>query len=86
MILEIRNQQITQENGIKYLGILIDLQLNWKIHISELSKKISRGIGIVAKLRHYISIDVLLQIYYAIIYSFLTYAVNLGKYLATSQI
>ena len=72
-----QEQQIREKQSIKYLGIFIDSHLNWKSHILELSKKISRGIGILAKLRHFVSIQILLQMYNAIIYSFLTYAVLL---------
>ena len=77
LILKMQEQQIREKQSIKYLGIFIDSHLNWKSHILELSKKISRGIGILAKLRHFVSIQILLQMYNAIIYSFLTYAVLL---------
>ena len=78
LILKMQEQQIREKQSIKYLGIFIDSHLNWKSHILELSKKISRGIGIIlAKLRHFVSIQILLQMYNAIIYSFLTYAVLL---------
>jgi hypothetical protein len=53
----------------------MDCHLNWKNHILELSKKISRGIGILLKLRNFVSTQILLQIYYTIIYSFLTYSI-----------
>ena len=73
--LKICNQQITQKQSINYLGIIIDSHLMWKNHVHELTKKISRGIGVLLKLRKFVSTQVLLQLYYAIIYSFLTYSV-----------
>ena len=42
---------IEQKDHVKYLGILMDQHLSWKHQISNVSKKISRGIGILAKLR-----------------------------------
>ena len=51
------------------------LSLNWKEHIKQLSKKISRGIGLLSKLRHYVSKCILIQLYYSLIYPFLTYGV-----------
>ena len=75
MKLNICGKEIKQKKSIKYLGVLIDCLLNWKDHVYELSKKISRGIGILLKLRNLISIHTLKQVYYSIIYSFLTYAV-----------
>ena len=64
-----------QKRGIKCLGVLIDSPLNWKNHIHEFSKKISRGIGILLKLRKCVSTQILLQVYYSIIYSFFIYGV-----------
>ena len=37
--LHINNKQIEQTNSMKYLGVLIDSQLNWKDHILNMSKK-----------------------------------------------
>ena len=68
MNLKINNKTLQEKSSIKYLGIIIDHYLNWKEHVSQLSEKISRGIGILSKLRH-------LQIYYSIICPFLSYGV-----------
>ena len=54
---------------------IIDSSLNWKDHIHELSKKISRGIGILLKLRKCVSTQMLLKVYYSIIYTFFIYGV-----------
>ena len=75
MNLKINNKTLQEKSSIKYLGIIIDHYLNWKEHVSQLSKKISRGIGILSKLRHFVPIKILLQIYYSIIYPFLSYGV-----------
>ena len=45
--IEIDGKPINQQNSVKYLGILIDCHLNWKEQIQQISKKISRGIGIL---------------------------------------
>ena len=72
----INDNIIRHENSIKYLGIIIDANLNWKEHVlHELCKKISRGIGILSKLRHFVSKSILIQIYYSLIYPYLTYGV-----------
>ena len=73
--LQINNKIIEEKKCIKYLGIFIDCHLNWKGHVHELSKKIARGIGILSKLRHFVSKAILVQVYYSIIYSFLVYGV-----------
>ncbi len=47
---------------IKYLGIIIDSHFNWKKHVLELSKKIAREIGLIAKLRHFSNVEILIQV------------------------
>ena len=73
MNLKINNKTLQEKSSTKYLGIIIDHYLNWKEHVSQLSKKESRGIGILSKLRHFVPIKILIQIYYSIIYPFLLY-------------
>ena len=48
-----------EKDNIKYLGVIIDSQLNWKKHILTLSKKISRCIGIMCKLRQFMNTNML---------------------------
>ena len=54
----------------------MDCHLNWKQHILNISKKISRSIGVMYKLRHYINLSMLVNIYYSLIYPHLIYAVQ----------
>ena len=58
---------------VKYLGIYLDKHLSWDYHISQLSKKLSRSNGILSKLRHNAPLNIRLQVYYAIFYSYLSY-------------
>ena len=46
----INNKVIDQKEFIKYFGVLMDSTLSWKFHISNISKKTSRSIGIICKL------------------------------------
>jgi hypothetical protein len=41
----------------------MDSNLDWKEHVHELCKKISRGIGILSKLRHFVTKKILTQVY-----------------------
>ena len=67
------NKRTSETKPVKCLGVLIDSHLNWKEHIQNLSKKLSKSIGIICKIRHYVSSQILIQLYHAIIYPFLTY-------------
>ena len=75
MNLEMNDNEIKEKKSVKYLGIIMDYNLNWKDHVFELSKKVSRGIGILFKLRDFVSTEILIQVYYSLIYPFLIYAV-----------
>ena len=68
--LKLNNKQINFKKCIKYLGVLIDSHLNWKEHILNLSKKLSKSIGIICKLRHFVNIQTLIQLYYRRVRSF----------------
>jgi hypothetical protein len=71
--LYINCDSIKQTSYVKYLGIYIDCHLNWKTQIHNISKKIQRSIGILSKLRYYVTFNILLQLYYSLIYPFLTF-------------
>ena len=68
---------VKSDNQVKYLGLIFDSNLNWKPYLHELSKKISRGIGVLSKIRHYVNGNILLQLYYSLIYPFLTYGLSI---------
>ena len=56
---------------IPYLGILIDSFLNWNFHIDELSTKLSRAVGMLTKIRHYVNEKTLSMVYHGIFSSLL---------------
>ena len=55
--------------------ILIDKNLSWKYHIDCVASKISRNIGIIARLRHFIPLSTLLTIYRSLVAPFLSYGI-----------
>ena len=52
---------------------MIDNKLNWKYHISFVCSRTSRNTGVCYKLRHFFSPIQLRQIYYNLIYPYLSY-------------
>jgi len=78
---------LNQEYSIKYLGIIIDFNLSWKSQVSYIATKIKRNIEILCKLCHYVNSDILVKLYYALIYPFLTYGlISWGNtYSSTTQ-
>ena len=54
---------------------MIDESLTRKYHIAFVCSRISRNIGIISKLRYYLSIQQLKQIYYNLIYPYISYSI-----------
>jgi len=58
----------------KYLGVILDEKLNFSEHIISIEKKVSRSVGILGKLKHYLTKQkTLLSLYYFLIQSQFTY-------------
>ena len=64
---------IEQKSQIKYLGVFIDEHLKWDAQLQHINNKITKYIGILFKLRHHVPISTLKQLYYTLIYPYLTY-------------
>ena len=74
--IKINKKAISEKDFIKYLGVLVDSSLSWKYQISNLTKKISRAIGIMYKLRPFLPLKVMQNVYYSLIYSHIIYAIE----------
>ena len=66
--LTLNNEELIQVKYIQYLGVNIDCHLSWKAHVSYVTNKIECSIGIISKLRHFVSIEIIINLYYALIY------------------
>jgi len=69
----IDNTTIPQVSSTKFLGVHIDQHLKWKTHIDEISKKIKKNIGIIKRVSYLIPPHVLKDLYFTLIYPYLTY-------------
>lgn len=69
------NQRVSleQKSYIKYLGVLIDQNLSWKNHVDSVIVKISKTIGMIAKLRYFVPSTGLVNIYNSLILPYITY-------------
>ncbi len=65
--IKISNSDLKQENYTKYLGVIIDDKLNWKLHIKQINIKLSKGIGVLYKLRHLVPKQTLKGLYGAVL-------------------
>ena len=67
---------VKQVDSIKYLGVTFDANLTWKKRINELCLKLSKTIGILSKVRHFLNSNILVMLYSdSLIFPFLIYGV-----------
>ena len=70
---KLNNVCIDIVNEYKYLGLYIDSDLKWMVHINHVKSKILPIIGILKRLRYVLPVVIKKQIYYAFIQSHLNY-------------
>ena len=58
---------------VQYLGIFIDSNLTWKHYVDHIASKMSKTIGIIARLRHFVPLSTLLTIYQSHMFPFMSY-------------
>ena len=78
--------KLTPVEYIKYLGMYIDKFLNWNVHLEELGKKLSRGNGVISKLRYNVPLNICNQVYYAILYSYANIGCNVWSFTSDENI
>ena len=74
--LVMNRKALVQKDHVKYLGVLLDEHLTWRHQLNSVSKKISRGIGILSLLKNCMETKLLKNIYYSLVYSHLNYGVQ----------
>ena len=71
-----KNVALECKEFVRYLGIIIDNNLSWKHHIDDVAIKMSRTVGLICKLRHFLPRHTLLTIYRSLVAPCLTYGLT----------
>ena len=58
-----------------FLGLTINENLNWKSHLNKISNKISRTLGVMTRLKYFLTTDILRTIYNSLILPHLNYCI-----------
>ena len=66
-----KQKQLECREFVEYLGVLIDYKLSWNNHIDTILLKISRTVGLLSKLRHFVPFSTLISIYHSLIAPYL---------------
>ncbi len=86
IIIKIGKKHIKRVKFIKFLGVLLDENINWKNHLNELSKKLARLCGMFFKIRSFVPLDTLICLYNALFLSFLQYGITVWGSTCTTYI
>ena len=73
--IKIGDEIINRVHETKFFGIIIDDKLNWSYHIAKVKNKISKGLGILWKVKRLINETTMLTLYYSFIYPYLHYGI-----------
>ena len=69
------HKHLEMKECVKYLEVYVDADLSWKHHIEHISRKISKCVGVTAKLIHLIPPQTLLSIFQLLLSPYLTYGI-----------
>ena len=65
----------SRESG-KFLGVTIDRSLRFDEHVSVLCRKLSKTAGIFNRLKNILPTDILIKLYYSLVYPYFLYCNN----------
>ena len=72
--IKLSRKRLYPTDSVKYLGIRIDKNLNWKCHVSEIAIKFNRANALLFKIRNFVNVKTLKTIHYTIFDSHINYA------------
>ena len=76
----INQTRIQEVKETKFLGVIIDNKLKWSAHITYISKKIHKGMGIILNYRKVFNMEALLSLYHTFLYTYLSHCIHVwGK-------
>lgn len=73
----INNFPLQPTDSTKFLGIYIDFELNWKVHIDNVIKNLSKTFYAILQLKKVLDTKSLLDVYFASVHSVLSYNIPL---------
>ena len=63
-LVKLSRKRLYPSKSVKYLGLKIDENLNWKVQTHDIATKLNRAIALLYKIRNYVSFNTLKVIYF----------------------
>ncbi len=64
-----------EESSTKFLGVLLDENLTWKMHLKHINTKISRAMFSIKQVKNMLPLDSLRTLYFSMIHPHLSYGI-----------
>jgi exonuclease III len=77
------NKAISKVDNFRYLGLVIDSEITWREHVNSIALKIAPFVGLIHRIRPFISKQVAMQLYYSYIHSRLIYCLPIWSSCST---
>ena len=75
--IRIDNFEISFVNEFNFLGIILDKGINWKSHLDHITRKLSKAIGVLNRLKRFLPQKALLLIHNALVLPHINYGILL---------
>ena len=72
--IKIRETTLTKVSTVKFLDVILDENLTFKGHVNKVTSNISKSVGVMRRLHWQLPANVMIKLYYYLVYSHLTYA------------
>lgn len=69
--------EIEQVTSVRFLGLMVDEGLNFKLHVDHILSKLSKSVGIMNKLKYYFPLEVMQCLYRSFIVPYLDYGIEI---------
>ena len=74
--LTIKGTKLKQVTEVNLLGVNIDQNLTWNNHCAAISKKISKQLGLIKRLRAFLPLHIVCNLYFPLIQSHMDYCIT----------
>jgi hypothetical protein len=73
LIIKLDGCTLERTHCTKFLGVYLDEKLKWTQHLNHITAKISRGLGVMGRVRKILPQNVVSMLYFTLIYPYLIY-------------
>ena len=71
--IKLTTSNLYQTDTIKFLGLIIDKNLNFKQRIKVICSKLSQSVGLLHRLKHYLPQKIMKKLYYSLVHPYINY-------------